>query len=240
MSLECCTWWHGRQGGREISCPVGVVCRGVDTSGRIRRLPIGAERVVGRGTDNWNVRIRHDGARSNLFFTRCCATTTVTYHSAPILKPTNALHTFARRAVRAEVTVRAPLTSHVAAPCATRTLRWTSPPNSTQARIVLCACNPDPLWYSRRAGTQRSAKRARYDSENETMDVRKYDCSHTECNVDGNTIVHTALPQMKLSFGEHPLGWYKSRSPFRLRVTVRHRVLCNEILTGMTLSTVRH
>lgn len=185
------------------------MCRGVDTSGRIRRLPIGAERVARQDTDNWNVWIRHDGARSNLFLTRCCATTTVTYHSAPILKPTNALHTFARRAVRAEVTVRAPLTSHGVAPCATRTPRWTSPPNSTQARIVSCACNPVPWWCSRRASTQRSAKRARYDSDDETMDVRKYDCSHSECNVDGNTIVHTALPQMKLSFGVHsPLGWY--------------------------------
>jgi len=197
------------------------VCRSVDTRGRIRPSPIDAERVVGRDTDNWNVRIRHVAVRSNLFFTRCCATTTATWRSVPIPKRINATRTCARRAVRVEVIVRAPLlTSHAAVQCATRTRRWTSPPNSTPARIVWCACNPDPSWCSRRAGTPRCADRARYDSEHEPGCVREYDPCHSECNVHGNAIVHAALPQEKLSLGVHPFDWY--RFLFHFHITKTH------------------
>jgi len=124
--------------------PCGVVCTDADTCGRIRRLPIGVERVARRVTDNWNVRVMRNGARSKLFFTNRCTKTTATCRSVQIPKPTNVLHTCARRAVRAAVNVRAPLTSHGVVQCATRTLRWTSPPTSTQARIVSCACNLVP------------------------------------------------------------------------------------------------
>lgn len=114
--------------------------------------------------------------------------------------------TCARRAVRAEVVVRAPLlTSHAVVPCATRTRRWTSPPNSTPEQIVWCACNPDPWWCSRRVGTPRCADRARYDSEHEPRCVRENDACHSERNVHGHAIVHTALPQEKLPFGVHSL-----------------------------------
>ena len=181
------------------------MCKGVDTRGRTRRSHIDAGRVVGRGMDNWSVRIRHVAVRSNLFFTRCCATTTATWRSVPIPKRINASRTCARRAVRAEVGgARARTMSHAAVPCATRTHRWTSPPNSTPARIVWCACNPDPWWCSRRAGTPRCADRARYDSEHEPICVREYDACHSERNVHRDAIVHAALPQEELSLGVHP------------------------------------
>ena len=76
-----------------------------------------------------------------------------------------------------------------------------------------CACNLDPWWRSRRAGTPWCAERAHCDSEHGGTRACKYHCSHSECSADSNTIIHTALPQMKLSFGVHPLGWYKSFLP---------------------------